>query len=148
MLQRVLVLLTGWLLLGDLVPRVVAEDAQAIIKYRQSVLKAMGGEMSAMGTILRDQVRAENLAVHADNMQRLSVLLADQFPPGSDRGKTAALPAVWQYPEDFSRKMTAFEQAARSLAEVAATGDLRRTAAAAGQLGQSCKSCHDRYRAE
>jgi cytochrome c556 len=41
-----------------------------------------------------------------------------------------------------------FVEAANQLASVAATGDQAATKAAFGKVGQSCKSCHDKFRAE
>lgn len=148
MLKRTLAFALGWLILCSPAQIAATEDAEAIIKYRKSVLGAMGGEMKAMSTILRGRVKPENLASHAENMQRSSMLLGDLFPAGTDKGDTDALPAIWQNPRDFSRKMAAFEKAAKNLAAAAAKDDRRRTAMAIQQLGQSCKGCHDKYRAE
>ena len=66
------------------------------------------------------------------------------FHSGSGDGKTEALPAIWENPEDFAERLDAFREAANGLRAAAETGgDM---AAAIQQLGQACKGCHDNYR--
>ena len=72
------------------------------------------------------------------------------FPPGTgpDVGKTHAKPAIWQKPEDFAAKADAFAKAAASFNTAAQGNDVAAIKAAHGELGKSCKACHDLYREE
>jgi cytochrome c556 len=60
-------------------------------------------------------------------------------------GKTTALPKIWDtYPEisEYGKK---YKQAVTELAAVAGTG-LDALKPAVGELGKSCKGCHDEFR--
>jgi cytochrome c556 len=67
---------------------------------------------------------------------------------GPELGKTGAKPAIWQDPKDFTAKLAAFQKAAPLFATAAAGNDLAATKARYADLGQACKACHDKYRAE
>jgi cytochrome c556 len=69
------------------------------------------------------------------------------FPPGSGSGKTAALPAIWEKPDDFRKAMEAFGAAAADLGKAAET-DPKAVGPAVGALGKTCKNCHDSFRKE
>ena len=80
----------------------------------------------------------------------LSGKASDWFQAGTgpDIGKTGAKPAIWQHPGDFTAKLTAFQRAAKTFASVSAGGDAAAAKAAYGDLGKTCKACHDTYRSE
>ena len=71
------------------------------------------------------------------------------FPKGTgpDVGKTGAKPEIWQKPADFAEKSRAFEAATKQLDAAAQSGDVAVIKAAFGEVGKTCKSCHDPYRA-
>ena len=141
--QIVNVLLASTLLL---VASSAMADAEAEIKYRQSVLKSVGGHMGAFSAILRGGVHSEDFQFHADSMARLAKIVPTIFPPGSGEGKTDALPEIWEDSADFKEKVAAFVTAADNIASVAAGDDMRAKGGAVQQLGRSCKGCHDNYR--
>jgi cytochrome c556 len=72
------------------------------------------------------------------------------FPAGTgpDVGKTEAKAEIWQKPEDFAAKSRDFTQAAQAFQAAANGNDLAAIRAAHGNLGKSCKACHDLYREE
>ena len=72
------------------------------------------------------------------------------FPAGTgpDVGKTGGKPEIWQTPKDFVGKLHNFQVAARALDAAAKAGDLNAAKARYGDLGGTCKACHDSYRAE
>src|SRR5438477_2990337 len=76
---------------------VAADKPPDIVKYRQSVMKAMGAHMAAMQLVVRKQVseRAQ-LPAHANAVRDLSIGLTALFPRDSapERVKTAAKPDV------------------------------------------------------
>jgi cytochrome c556 len=121
---------------------------QGVIDYRQSVYDAIGGHMTAMADIIKQKVdRTDDLAIHAEAMGRLAELPRDLFPPDSRDGKTDALPAIWENPEEFEQRVDDFEQAAGRVAETV-DGDYATFVDAFKSLGQTCKACHDDFRAE
>ena len=126
----------------------VADDPESVIRYRQSVMKVIGGHMQAMSTMLRGNVYGENFALHADGMADISRVVASIFPAGTGEGKTEALPAIWEKPAEFKQRVDAFGSAAAALAEAAGGGDKGAIGGAMRELGGTCKGCHDDFRAE
>lgn len=77
--------------------------------------------------------------------------LAPALPEGSDNeamfGETRALPAIWSNFNGFAAKAGDFQQAAAAL-DAAAGESLDALRAQVGQVGATCKGCHDDYRAK
>ena len=121
------------------------EDA---IKYRQSaltLLAAHNGRVAAManGRVPFDaKAAAENAAL----VETLSKLPWAAFGPGTDKGDTRALPAIWADSAKWQQAITRFQADATALNVAAKTGDLDAIKKASGALGQSCKACHDSFR--
>jgi cytochrome c556 len=72
------------------------------------------------------------------------------FPPGTgpDIAKTGAKPEIWQNPKDFEAKTIDFQKAAQAFGGAVAGSDLNAIKASFGDLGKTCKACHDKYRSE
>ena len=72
------------------------------------------------------------------------------FPAGTgpDLGKTGAKPEIWQKPADFVAKDQALRQASAAFDAAAKAGDMTVIQARFGELGKTCKACHDSYRSE
>ena len=115
------------------------------VDYRTHTMGAIGGHMQSLFDILRGKVdHADHLSVHADALASLAEITPTLFPPGSGGDDTDALPAIWEDPEDFAERLDAFKKAGAGLRAAAESGG--NVMAAAQQLGQACKGCHDNYR--
>lgn len=124
-----------------------ASADEAAVKYRQSVMKAIGGHMAAIAPIVKGQIDAKShLPGHANAIAAMGAATKDIFPKGSDVGETAALAAIWEKPDEFAKAVTAFETASAKFAAVAGGGDMQAVAAAFGELGKSCGGCHQSFR--
>ncbi|MDX1604650.1 MAG: cytochrome c [Candidatus Competibacterales bacterium] len=136
--------LTGALLLGLSAPLHAAEP-EDLIKYRQSTMKSLGGHMSAIVAIMREQVDyRDHLTTHSEGLAATSQLVRDVFPPASARGETDAKQAIWDQPEKFAEAVQRLETAAAGFRDaVANDGD---TGEALKALGSACKNCHDDFR--
>lgn len=120
---------------------------EAAVKYRQSVMKAVAAHMAATGALVKGEVDAKgHLPGHANAVAAIGAMTRDLFPAGSDVGNTAALPAVWEKPDDFAKAVAAFETASANFAGVAGGGDMPAIAAAFAELGRSCGGCHQTFR--
>ena len=128
----------------------VSADGDAEFKYRQGVMKTVGGQMSSMAAVLRGQVYGDNLAFHARGMADLAEIVPHVFPEGSGVSKSEALPAIWENPDEFKEAVTQFVDAANEMAKVAEAGKGNSGAIgpAMNALGKSCKGCHDNFREE
>lgn len=117
------------------------EDAE----YRHKVMEAIGGHFSAIVKIVRGDVRREeHLSTHVDALAGMAAFTQDLFPEGSEGGES--LPTIWEEPEAFAEKVTAFQEAAASLKSVFDSGDMDAFRSAVFGVGRTCKGCHDDYR--
>lgn len=121
------------------------EDA---IKYRKAALSVMGTHFSRLGAMANGRVpfdakvAAENAAV----VETLSKLPFSAFGPGTDKGDTRALPAIWSEQAEFKEAAEKMQTEVSKLATAARTGKLESVKASFGAAAQSCKACHDNYR--
>lgn len=135
--------------LGGLATATHADEGA--VKYRQAVMKAVGGHMGAMASILKGEGgEMRHFEDHAEAMADLAEMARGVFPEGSDKmasADTRAKMAIWDNPDDFQEVVDAFVTRAKALEEAAESGDKGRIAEALGALGKDgCKACHDEYR--
>ena len=123
-------------------------DGNAEYKYREGVMRTVGGQMSSLAAILRGQVHFDNLKFHARGMADLAEIVPHVFPEGSGVHKSEALPAIWEQPDEFKMAVEKFVKAAKGIATAAEGGDMSEIGPAMKSLGQACKGCHDNYREE
>jgi cytochrome c556 len=131
-----------------LVCPMVLADGEGEFKYRQGVMRTVGGHMSSLSGILRGQVHLENLGVHAQGMADLAKIVPSVFPEGSGVAKSEALPEIWENPDDFKAAIDKFVEAANGMSAAANDGDRAAIGPAMNALGQACKGCHDNFREE
>lgn len=115
------------------------------IKFRKSVMKAVGGAMGSMSAVLKGQVSSAHAVPLAETMNQLAKVAPHVFPEGSDFGETTALEVIWEKPAEFKQAMDAFTSAAAAMPAAAAKGG-DAFAKAFGALGKSCKGCHENFR--
>ena len=139
------------LALGVSAQALAVDEPENVIKYRQAVMKAIGGHMGAIAGVVKGQVSyVDHVAVHAEGMNALSKAITVVFPKGTDNGsnKTRALPKIWDDWAGFEKAAQALDTASANLAKVAASGDRQQIATAFGEVGKACGGCHKPYRAE
>ena len=121
-----------------------SEDA---IKYRQGALFVMSQHFGRLGAMAngRAPFDAKLAQENADVLQTLAGLPWAGFGPGTEGGK--AEPAVWKENAKFKEHAAKFQTEAGKLVAAAKTGDLAQLKAAFGPAAQSCKACHDSFRA-
>ncbi len=131
-----------------------ADPIDDAIEARRGYFTLLGANIGPLAAMAKGEAEydAGTAALHATNL----AMLADynpvpHFPEGSDNeakwGDTRSLPAIWTDFEGFSEKLTDFQDAAKALAEVAGEGR-GALGPALGELGGTCKACHDDYRAK
>jgi cytochrome c556 len=86
------------------------------------------------------------IAVRADAIIARSPAFLTLFPPGSDRGNTGALAAVWTDWATFQQREADMVQRMTALKTAAQAGDRAATQAAVRAAGATCQACHDRFR--
>lgn len=116
------------------------EGMETIGKTTKAIHREFDAASPDMAVIKSSAAKIADLSVKASNWF--------QAGTGPDVGKTGAKPAIWQRPDDFTAKLTGFQRAAKGFAAVSAGGDAAAAKTAYGELGKTCKSCHDTYRKE
>jgi cytochrome c556 len=129
-----------------------ADDPFAdIVETRHGLMMQMAADVAKMGAMVKgdkpyDAAVASKAAANVAAVA--SVISLDQFPDGSEAGKSAdssAKPELWANKDDFLAKLTDLNTAAEALKTSAGTNaDALKAGITA--LGKSCGACHSAYR--
>jgi cytochrome c556 len=128
-----------------------AGDPSSIVKYRQASMKAMGQHMTACSLIVKGQIASRaDLAAHAEAIASTSKRMVEWFPAGtgSDKIRTDARPSIWSQPAQFKAAAAKLERESAKLAALAKKNDTKGFDAQFKVVGDSCKECHDSFRAQ
>ncbi|MGK4924058.1 c-type cytochrome [Bordetella hinzii] len=119
---------------------------QDAVKYRQAALTVMAFHFSRMQPVVRGQAPydAAQIKANVDILKTLAALPWAGFGPGTEGGD--AKPEVWSNAADFKDKQQRLVDNVGKLSAAADSGDLAKVRAAFGDVGASCKACHDVYR--
>jgi len=124
-----------------------AEEPENYIKYRQAVMKAIGGHTGAASQIVRGKVSQQaDLVMHAEALAGLSAHITRLFPEGSDFGETKAKEEIWSQWDKFEQAADEAKKATAAFAAATAGGDAEQIAGAFKDVGKSCKGCHKDFR--
>ena len=128
-----------------------APKPEEVIAYRQSLLKTVLWNFAPMGAMVKGakpwdaaEFKRRSVAVAFAALQ-----LDEAFPAGSDQGGvTDALPAIWENPDDFKAKLRDFQLAANALRIATVGGDQDTIKREFDHVRNTCKACHQDYRAD
>lgn len=125
------------------------------IKARQAMFQLYSFNLGILSDMAKEKAPYDaEIATEAANNLSAAVNLGQSqlWPQGSDNATdgnatTRALPAIWETYPDVIGKSEALVEAVAALVPVAGNGlgDLQ---GAMGDVGGSCKGCHDDFRAE
>jgi cytochrome c556 len=123
------------------------------IKYRQSAYGAMAWSMARIKMNVEGTFNKEDVIKSANVIQAIANSgMGSLYLPGTDKGTgweaTRAKPEIWTEKEKLGKAATAFNKEANEMAKVAATGDAAAVKAQFGKLGETCKGCHDDFKAK
>lgn len=137
-------------------PATAEMNVDGAIKYRQSVMSALGGHSGAASRIIRGHVpMKDQLAMHAaaiaDIAKTMETLFpAETYPPESTFAgatvNTDALEAIAEQKDKFKKAIKDNVQAAEAFLKVVKAGDDKAIGEAFKQLGETCKGCHKTFR--
>jgi cytochrome c556 len=150
----------GSLLMVLLIARSIGagDRPDAVVKYRQSVMKAMAAHMTAISMVVRQEIANDRqLAAHAEAIHGLSVDLGEFFPAGTDAAKvkSAARPEIWRQPAEFKAAGAKLESESAKLLQLARQKGTASNAAPnlhalltsqVDAVGAACKACHKTFR--
>jgi cytochrome c556 len=123
------------------------EDA---IKYRKAAFTVMATHFGRVAGMANGRIPFD-AKVAADNAEIATIaskLPFAGFVAGSDKGDTKAKPEIWTEGDKVTGLATKMQEEMAKLNTAAKSGNLDAMKAAAGEVGKSCKACHDAYRKE
>jgi cytochrome c556 len=123
------------------------EDSGPQVEYRQTLMEIIGGNMGAMGVIMKNRLALPgHIAVHAGQMAEMARLIAPAFKNNVESNATDAEPEIWKDWAKFEASIDDFETAARNLQAAAEGADPAAVGPAMKALGKSCGGCHKPFR--
>jgi len=147
--QTLLVAVMGALVAGAMVGGATIALAQAdVIKQRQDNRKETAATMRSIKGVIDAKGDVKAVVASAAKLKQLENAFDKMFPPGSDKGETKALPAIWSDMPGFMAASKNADAAYDKLAVAAGSGDLAAVTAAFGDTGKACGACHDKFRAK
>lgn len=128
------------------------DEPQNVVKYRQAVMKAIGGHTGAIVGVVKGEVSyVAHVTAHARGINEMSKLIPDLFPPGTSNADVAdsrALPKIWEDRAKFDAAAKELEVQSAKLITAAEGGDAGAIGAQLQNLGKACGGCHKPFRAE
>lgn len=127
-------------------------DFSAQLKARQGQFRIMAINLGIIGDMAqgKSEYNAEAAQAAADTLVAVSMIQqAPHWPAGSDNMAiegTRAQPTIWEQNDDFLAKWADFGTAAKAM-QAAASGGAEGLGPVMGQIGGTCKACHDTHRA-
>jgi cytochrome c556 len=120
------------------------EDA---IKYRQGALTVMAQHFGRVGAMVNGRVPfdAKVAQENADIVAYMAKLPWAGFAPGTEGGKAKA--DIWKEDARFQDLASKMQAETVKLAAAAKSGNLDSVKTAFGATANSCKACHDAFRA-
>jgi len=154
---RAKLLISAFLLTAFFAPPLIAEmNVDGMIKYRQNVMKSLGGHVGAVNRLVRGQVPLmDQLEMHATAARDISRTIttlfpADSIPPDAEFAgatvTTDALASIGEKPEEFKKAAQKTIDATEELAKVVQAGNKQELPLAFKRVGESCKGCHEDFR--
>ena len=126
------------------------DEPESVIKYRQSVMKSIGGHMGSIVGVVKGEVSyVDHVAAHAQGINAMSKLLPGIFPEGTSQlesANTRARPEIWDDFSKFEAAAKALEVESAKMVEVAASGDLGAIGGQLKNLGKACGGFHKPFR--
>ena len=116
----------------------VIEDRKANFKANNASMRTIGGALGA-GDFA-------TIAAEAQKIADWAAVMPDYFPEGSGTGDTSARPAIWENFEGFTAAAKANHDAALILLAAAEAGDVNAAKSALGEVGGTCKACHQKFK--
>jgi cytochrome c556 len=118
----------------------------SFMSWNMGKIKAM--TVDAPATYNKDQVLNAARAIAAVANSGMGALYSPESAKDVGLQETRVLPAFFEQPEEVRKVAVDFTKAANELARVAEGGNVNAIKAQFGKTGETCKACHDKFRAK
>lgn len=119
------------------------------IKYRKSVMFLIAQHFGRMGAMVKEQIpySQQVFTRNAILVETLSRLPWEALRvPGTDKGDTTLNASAFVKQAEFNEAARTFETLTTKLVSTAQSGDFMAIKTQFGEVGKSCKACHDQFR--
>ncbi|GAA2888864.1 cytochrome c556 [Aminobacter niigataensis] len=127
---------------------VAHEGAMGIVAERMTVMKGMAANLKTVGEMLNGRKAFDAAAAQAgiaalhENCHQAQAQFSSATAVHSSRSSAA----VWEKPNEFKAAMETFDAAVKALVAASEAGNLDDMRVPFKAVGQSCSSCHERFR--
>jgi cytochrome c556 len=121
------------------------------VKYRKALYQVIVWNFGPMNAMATDKApfEASEYAKRAARVADLTPMLADAYPAESQSVKETKLKAeAWTNRADFDKRLQDLVDRSAALAVVAKGGDVAKIKTAHFEVANTCKGCHDKYKAD
>ena len=127
-------------------------DPEPIIEGRQAALRDIGAAFKNINDeFKKSQPSLGVIRQYANQIDDFAKQQKFWFPPGTGPETEIEMKAkaeIWKQPAEFKAGQAAMAENAAKLTKVVAGQDIAAIKAQVQALGRTCKSCHDKFRAE
>lgn len=125
-----------------------AAGAKGDVEARERLMKAFKKDVGTMGKMVKGEAPYDAAAFKAaaDNLSTNATQPWEHYTEASSKEESDAKPEVWSHPDEFKQKADDFMKAVETLKVAAAGNTLDSVKKPFGDVGQSCKACHDTFR--
>lgn len=102
--------------------------------------------LGGVGAAVRGSFNQQDAIANAEVLAVVTKLAWVAYVPGSDVGTSRAKPEALAQPERFKQLGDKLAADSAKLLAAARSGDQATVRSLVGELGQTCKVCHDAYR--
>ena len=123
--------------------------AEREVEYRRSLYTVLSVNFGPLGAMAEGDMpfNAAEAQKRAERLAFLAPMFKEAFPPDSNGvARTAARTEVWTDSAKFDKELQTFIDKTTLLAAVAKTADIVKVKDAIEETGETCRSCHFRFR--
>ena len=128
--------------------------ADITIRYRQGLMNVMDWNLEQLGAVARHTgaLDPKEFALRAERLATFGAQIAEGFPKGTGSVDKVAVndaaAEIWSDAAGFQAKIDAYIAESKKLVDASKSGDEAQMKAQFRKVSDSCKSCHDTYKAD
>jgi cytochrome c556 len=126
------------------------KQANTAVDFRKAVLQLVRSNMGPLGAMAKGQIAydADVMTTNSLRIEQLALMMGDYFELDTRTFsvETDARDVIWEELDVFKSKTQDLINAAANLQQVALAKDESNYRKAIGDLGSTCKACHDKFK--
>jgi cytochrome c556 len=150
-MTRILALVTVSVVAAGTVQAQGSKEAEQAIAYRKAAYTVLYNNFGPLGAMASGKMPydAKLFQSRAERVAFMATITPDVFPAVSKSGApTKAKPEIWDNQAEFTKLMKDLTDKTAALAVASKSGNLDTIKPAFGAAAQTCKACHDKYKAD